>query len=68
LPSATPQNATSIKNVRPAEKLKRLFDGGGLYLEIASGGGTDQREKICSVKLDFFMANSPHRELNSTKF
>ncbi len=30
---------TSIRNAKPAEKVKKLFDGGGLYLEVARGGG-----------------------------
>lgn len=28
-----------IKNAKPGEKAIRLFDGGGLYLEIAPAGG-----------------------------
>ncbi|MFP3581757.1 Arm DNA-binding domain-containing protein [Arthrobacter sp. SIMBA_036] len=28
-----------IKSARPGEKPIRLFDGGGLYLEIATAGG-----------------------------
>lgn len=31
--------ATSIRNARPGEKPQRLFDGGGLYLEVAPSGG-----------------------------
>lgn len=35
---------TTIKNAKPGDKTARLFDGGGLYLEIApagaSGGGS----------------------------
>lgn len=30
---------TSIKNAKPREKSYRLFDGGGLYLEVAPKGG-----------------------------
>ncbi|HUV99131.1 MAG TPA: integrase arm-type DNA-binding domain-containing protein [Gallionella sp.] len=29
----------AIKNVKPGEKAIRLFDGGGLYLEVAPSGG-----------------------------
>lgn len=29
----------TIKNTKPGEKPIRLFDGGGLYLEIAPAGG-----------------------------
>lgn len=29
----------TIKNAKPGEKPIRLFDGGGLYLEIAPAGG-----------------------------
>jgi integrase len=30
---------TAIKNAKPSEKATRLFDGGGLYLEVAPSGG-----------------------------
>ena len=30
---------TAIKNVKPSKKAKRLFDGGGLYLEVSPSGG-----------------------------
>lgn len=31
--------ATQIKNAKPAERAVKLFDGGGLYLEIGPSGG-----------------------------
>ncbi|AWG30944.1 tyrosine-type recombinase/integrase [Burkholderia cenocepacia] len=34
-----PLTDTAIKNAKPAEKPQRLFDGGGLYLEVAPSGG-----------------------------
>ncbi|MDB5969058.1 MAG: integrase [Hydrocarboniphaga sp.] len=34
-----PLTATAIRNVKPAAKAQRLFDGGGLYLEVAPNGG-----------------------------
>lgn len=34
-----PLTDTAIRNARPAGKPVRLFDGGGLYLEVAPGGG-----------------------------
>ena len=37
--------ATTIKNAKPKEKLYRLFDGEGLYLEITPSGGTYWRMK-----------------------
>jgi integrase len=30
---------TAIRNAKPGDKAKRLFDGGGLYLEVAPAGG-----------------------------
>ena len=30
---------TSVRNAKPAAKPTRLFDSGGLYLEIAPSGG-----------------------------
>jgi integrase len=34
-----PLTDTAVRNAKPAEKVQRLFDGGGLYLEVASSGG-----------------------------
>ena len=34
-----PLTDTTLRNAKPAEKAKKLFDGGGLYLEVAPGGG-----------------------------
>jgi len=34
-----PLTNTTIRNAKPSDKAKRLFDGGGLYLEIAPSGG-----------------------------
>jgi len=40
-----PLTDTAIRNAKPAEKTKKLFDGGGLYLEVAPGGGKWWRVK-----------------------
>jgi integrase len=34
-----PLTDTAIRNAKPAEKITRLFDGGGLYLELSPSGG-----------------------------
>lgn len=34
-----PLTDTAIRNAKPAEKVQKLFDGGGLYLEVAPSGG-----------------------------
>ena len=34
-----PLTDTAIRNAKPTEKPRRLFDGGGLYLEISPRGG-----------------------------
>jgi integrase len=34
-----PLNNVKIRNTKPDEKTMRLFDGGGLYLEVAPSGG-----------------------------
>lgn len=34
-----PLTDTTIRNAKPTEKAIRLFDGGGLYLEVAPSGG-----------------------------
>lgn len=37
--------ALTVKNAKPKNKLYRLFDGGGLYLEVTPSGGTYWRMK-----------------------
>jgi hypothetical protein len=34
-----PLTDTAIQNAKPGTKPLRLFDGGGLYLEVAPAGG-----------------------------
>ena len=34
-----PLTDTAIRNARPGDKTRKLFDGGGLYLEVAPSGG-----------------------------
>jgi Arm domain-containing DNA-binding protein len=34
-----PLTDTAIRNAKPGVKSFRLFDGGGLYLEVAPSGG-----------------------------
>jgi Arm DNA-binding domain len=34
-----PLTDTAIRKTKPTEKVQRLFDGGGLYLEISPAGG-----------------------------
>jgi hypothetical protein len=34
-----PLTDTAIKNAKPADKPIRMFDGGGLYLEVSPVGG-----------------------------
>ena len=34
-----PLNNTAIRNARPGDKARKLFDGGGLYLEVSPSGG-----------------------------
>ncbi|WP_295543842.1 integrase arm-type DNA-binding domain-containing protein [uncultured Thiohalocapsa sp.] len=34
-----PLTATEIRNAKPGDKPRKLFDGGGLYLEVAPSGG-----------------------------
>jgi integrase len=36
---ANPLTDAAIRNAKPAEKPRKLFDGGGLFLEIAPSGG-----------------------------
>ncbi|MFA7269474.1 MAG: integrase arm-type DNA-binding domain-containing protein [Sterolibacterium sp.] len=41
-----PLTDTAIKNAKPGDKAARLFDGGGLYLEVAPAGGKWWRLKF----------------------
>jgi len=41
-----PLTNTVIRNAKPADKAKKLFDGGGLYLEVAPSGGKWWRLKF----------------------
>lgn len=34
-----PLTDTAIKNAKPSDKTARMFDGGGMYLEISPAGG-----------------------------
>ena len=34
-----PLTDTAIRKVKPTDKAQRLFDGGGLYLEVSPAGG-----------------------------
>ncbi len=34
-----PLSDTAIRNAKPGDKAKKMFDGGGLYLEVAPSGG-----------------------------
>ncbi|MCF6354309.1 MAG: Arm DNA-binding domain-containing protein [Candidatus Polarisedimenticolaceae bacterium] len=34
-----PLSDTAIRNAKPSDKSKKMFDGGGLYLEVAPSGG-----------------------------
>jgi integrase len=40
-----PLTDTAIRKAKPADKIQRLFDGGGLYLEVAPAGGKWWRQK-----------------------
>ena len=40
-----PLTDTALRRVKPAPKVQRLFDGGGLYLEITPAGGKLWRQK-----------------------
>lgn len=34
-----PLSVTAIRNAKPGDKARKMFDGGGLYLEVAPSGG-----------------------------
>lgn len=41
-----PLTDTTVRSAKPADKVRRMFDGGGLYLEIAPRGGKWWRLKF----------------------
>jgi hypothetical protein len=41
-----PLTATTIRNAKPGAKARRMFDGQGLYLEVAPSGGKWWRFKF----------------------
>jgi hypothetical protein len=41
-----PLTATAVKNAKPGPKTVKMFDGGGLYLEVTPKGG-----KILAVEV-----------------
>lgn len=47
---------TQIKNAKPGERAVKLFDGGGLYLEISPSGG-----KLWRLKYRFDGCGHCHR-------
>ena len=49
-----PLTNTAILKAEPTEKVQRLFDGGGMYLEIAPTGGKLWRLKFCSSRFTVF--------------
>lgn len=45
----TPLTDTQVKNAKPKDKSYKLFDGGGLYLEVTTSGGKLWRMKYRKV-------------------
>ena len=41
-----PLTDTIIRNAKPSNKTRRMFDGGGLYLEVSPKGGKWWRLKF----------------------
>jgi kynurenine formamidase len=52
-----PLSDTAIRNAKPGDKAKKMFDGGGLYLEVAPSGGRWWRCWI--VDNDTFNSGAP---------
>ena len=54
-----PLSDTAIRNAKPSDKARKMFDGGGLYLEVAPSGGKwwwlkyrfDGKEKRLSLEV-----------------
>ena len=54
--TTTPLSNMQVRNTKPKDKTYRLFDGGGLYVEVAPTGS-----RICRVK--FVQANGKESRL-----
>jgi hypothetical protein len=47
-----PLTDTAIKNAKPAPKSIRMFDGGGLYLEVSPAGNKWRRSQAYCWKTE----------------
>lgn len=58
---------TAIRKAKPAVKTQRLFDGGGLYLEIAPGGSKWWRQKYRFLDKEKRLAHGTYPDVSLTE-
>lgn len=69
LGATVPLTDLEIRNAKPREKAYKLFDGGGLYVEVAPAGGKWWRLKYrhCGKEKRMSLGTYPETPLASTK-
>jgi hypothetical protein len=61
---ATPLTDMECRNAKPREKLYKLTDGGGLYLEVTPAGGKHWRMKYYFVGKEKVLTIGPYPRIN----
>ncbi|MBN8492755.1 MAG: integrase arm-type DNA-binding domain-containing protein [Burkholderiales bacterium] len=59
-----PLSDTAIRKAKPADKIQRLFDGGGLYLEITPAGSKLWRQKYRIAGKEKRLAHGTYPEVS----
>lgn len=59
-----PLTDTAIRKIKPAAKTQRLFDGGGLYLEVSPNGGKWWRQKYRFLGKEKRLAHGTYPEVS----
>ena len=59
-----PLTDTAIRKAKPTDKTQRLFDGGGLYLEITPAGGRRWRQKYRFNGKEKLLAHGTYPEVS----
>jgi len=60
----SPLSELKIRGTKPGKKIKKLFDGGGLYLEISPSGVKGWRWKYCFDGKEKLLSMGPYPEVS----
>lgn len=55
---------TAVRKAKPTDKTQRLFDGGGLYLEITPAGGKRWRQKYRFTGKEKLLAHGTYPDVS----